>query len=59
MALGFASSMVDGGIAAFFDTTWNACVARGTCQRRDLSEQMALVYQLYQEERIKNMTGGQ
>ncbi len=59
MALGFASSMVDGGIAAFFDTIWNACVARGTCQRRDLSEQMALVYQMYQKEHVKNITRGQ
>ncbi len=60
MLAGLATSAIDGGIAAFFDTTWNnACVARGTCQRRDSSEKLVFLYQKYQEERIKNMTGGQ
>jgi len=58
MAFGAATSMIDGGIAAFFDNQWSAYVARGTCQRRDLSEQIALVYQLYQQEHVKRMTGG-
>ena len=56
---GLATSAIDGGIAVFFDNVWHACVARGTCQRRDLSEQMALVYQMYQKEHIKNITRGQ
>lgn len=60
MLAGLATSAIDGGISAFFDTTWNnACVARGTCQRRDSSEKLVFLYQKYQEERIKNMTGGQ
>jgi len=58
MAFGLASSAIDGGIATFFDDRWNVCVARGTCQRRDLSEQLAFVYQLYQKEHVKRMTGG-
>lgn len=58
MAFGAASSMIDGGIAAFFDNTWHACVARGMCQRRDMSEQLAFMFQLYQEEHIKRIKGG-
>ncbi len=58
MAFGAASSLIDGGIAAFFDNTWNACVARGTCQRRDMSEQLAFMFGLYQQEHIKRLSGG-
>ena len=59
MAFGAASSFIDGGIAAFFDNQWNACVARGTCQRRDMSEQLAFMFELYQREHVKRMGGGE
>jgi hypothetical protein len=58
MALGAASSMIDGGIASFMNTAWESMTARGVCQRRDFSELLELVLGMYQEEHIKNMIGG-
>ncbi len=55
MAIGFASSVINSGIAGFLDDRWNVCTARGMCQRRDMSEQLAFMYHLYQKEYMKNM----
>ncbi len=58
IAIGTASSIIDGGIAALFDTAWNnACVARGTCQRRYASKTFARLFNLYLVEHSMRLGG--
>ena len=57
MGIGLGSSVLNGGIAALMDSTWDTCTARGVCKRRDLSEQIAYLVNLFQKEKMKNITG--
>ena len=50
MAIGAASSVLNGGIAALLDTDWHVRVARGTVQLRETSAQM--VYLMHKYEKV-------
>lgn len=61
IAFGTATSILNGGIAAFIDDEWQSRVARGSAQYRDSAEQMAFLFKEIQKShadvmRYKNFT---